>query len=571
MRSGTVYSLQSEQLITERQLSVVRLLLAVTTTIMIVWYEYDVAGSFANMRLFYNVAPFVFTLYSIVVWAILHQMPRYLDHIMLVTSVLEIILITYLVAAPAGREVPFYLWYIFYVASVAMRYGWKHSVLALAASIVSFTSILVYTVYCSADPDQLINIPTQLGFTYFLLVLAYLFGQVSERQLSYQASLNVVNRLRAELAVLPSSREIMEHVLFSIQNLLAVSDAFFLPAKGGADSSEEPGLRSIGQDPRYLATFREEGGEWNVSSILNEQSPLVSNSLTREHPLPKDLISRLQLRNIAAAPMMVRGVPIGVIYAANKSDGGFNRNDVQLLELIAAQTAPVVENTILWERLTESAASEERLRIARDLHDNVLQTLAGIKMHLEKCKIQLQKSPDRAASGIDRIHEIATRGLAEVRAYLSQLRLMGPDPSRFEDSIKKAAYDAASQSGFEVSLSFNLPESGLAENIAGAAFQITRELITNVSKHADASNLSVDVSHKNNLLYIDVSDDGAGFEVTRERAEKAASGHLGLVGVEERAAGYGGTVTISSRPGQGTKAVVILPLPKDTTLSHTSN
>jgi len=137
--------------------------------------------------------------------------------------------------------------------------------------------------------------------------------------------------------------------------------------------------------------------------------------------------------------MMVRATPVGVVYAANRRDKPLSNADLQLLELIATQAAPVVENALLWERLREAAASEERLRIARDLHDNFLQTLAAIKLHLERCKILISKdSADRAIEGVDRIHQIATRGLGEVRSYLSELRLMGPEPSRFRQAIERA-------------------------------------------------------------------------------------------------------------------------------------
>ena len=399
-----------------------------------------------------------------------------------------------------------------------------------------------------------------LGFTGFLLVLAMMFGQISEKQLNYQASLAVVNDFRADLAGLATSRDIIDLLLQRTAELLKVEQAFFLPAKRGADGSEAPGLRSAGTNPVLLASFREDGGMWNVEAILKEQQPLVSNSLSSIHPLPDGAAAKLGLRNLAAAPLIVRGAPVGVVYAANRRDKGLRHSDLQLLALVATQAAPVVENALLWERLTEAATSEERLRIARDLHDNFLQTLAAIKLHLERCKILVEKDSERAKEGIDKIHQIATRGLAEVRYYLSELRIMGPEPSRFREAVKKCAEEAAVRGGFEVQVDIEAPENPIPPGVAVAAFQIARELLNNAVAHAQAKHVDVRVRATADRLIIEIEDDGIGFEVERVRAEKASQGHLGLVGIEERAHQSDGNLELTSTLGKGTKAIATLAI-----------
>ena len=377
--------------------------------------------------------------------------------------------------------------------------------------------------------------------------------------MSYQASLAVVNEFRAELAGLATSRDIIDLLLQRTSELLKVERAFFLPAQRGADGSEAPGLRSVGTDPVLMAAFRESGGMWNVEAILNEQHPVMSNSISGFHPLPDSAV-KLGLKNLAAAPLIVRGAPVGVVYAANKRDKRLRSSDLQLLSLVAMQAAPVVENALLWERLTEAATSEERLRIARDLHDNFLQTLAAIKLHLERCKILVEKDPSRAKEGIDRIHQIATRGLAEVRYYLSELRIMGPEPSRFREAVKKCAEEAGVRGGFEVEVDIETPEAPIAPGVAVAAFQIVRELLNNAVNHSQAKHVNVRVRTKDERLVMEVEDDGIGFEVNRVRAEKASQGHMGLMGVEERANQCEGTLELISKPNKGTKAIATLSI-----------
>lgn len=573
MKPDGAYSLKQERLSVERQQAIIRLLLTVVTSLVLIkfygaqtipGYEdtarvvipagVDKVLELSLRQLVTLIA--LFTTYSVGMWALVRYCPNKLRVTIALASLIEIVLITYLFASTAWTGIPFYLWYFFYVVSVATRYGWLHSILALSASIVSFTWIATG----SGPQGSASDVVPVLGLNGFLLVLAMMFGQISEKQLNYQASLAVVNEFRAELAGLATSKDVIDLLLQRTSELLNVEHAFFLPARRGADGSEAPGLRSAGTDPVLLATFRENGGMWNVEEILEDHRPLVSNRPSVSHPLPEGTAAKLGIRNLAAAPLIVRGAPVGVVYAVNRRDKGLGNADLQLLALVATQAGPVVENALLWERLNEAATSEERLRIARDLHDNFLQTLAAIKLHLERCKLLVEKDCERAKDGIDKIHQIATRGLAEVRYYLSELRIMGPEPSRFREAVKRCAEEAAVRGGFEVGLDIEATEDPIAPGTAVAAFQIVRELLNNAVAHAQAKHVTVRVHLADDRLVLEVEDDGEGFEVERVRAEKASQGHLGLVGVEERARQSDGTFEVTSEPGKGTKAVATLAI-----------
>ena len=560
MRTGA-YSLAFERLAAERQQSVIRLLLALTSSLVLIKFYIDQPAPTPEepLRITGHQVVFVVSLllgYSAAIWALVRWKPDWFDTTVAISSFVEPALITYLIRATARTEIPFYLWYIFYVVSVATRYGRQYSVLALSASIVSFTLVA-----CSAPFSYGTNVTAVLGFTGFLLVLAFMFGRISEKQMSYQSSLAVVNEFRAELATLATTREIIDHLITRTQSLLNTEQAFFLPAARKENAPVGSGLRSAGADPTMLTTFREDGGIWNVDEIIREQRPLFTNRPAADPTFPRETALKLGLKNLAAAPLMVRATPVGVVYAANRRDRPLTGADLQLLELIATQAAPVIENALLWERLREAAASEERLRIARDLHDNFLQTLAAIKLHLERCKILISKdSPDRAIEGVEQILQIATRGLAEVRAYLSELRLMGPEPGRLRQAIERTAADAAQRGGFETELRIDLPDDPMPSNTALAGFQIARELLNNAATHSRAKHVQVSVAVTDGKLVLEVADDGVGFDVAKVRSQKASEGHLGLVGVEERTRQLGGTFTITSQPGKGTRALATLSL-----------
>ena len=279
MKSAGVYSLRLERLSAEQQHSVIRILLSLITSLVLFKYHSDHPGTnIISLKQIYTITILFFT-YSLTVWSLVKFMPRSMGVIMLASTAIEIFLITYLVSNTVRTGIPFHLWYIFYVVNAATRYGWQISVLALSASIVSFTSA-----YLIGFPFSKIDVSFTLGFTGFLLVLAFMFGQISEKQLNYQASLAIVNEFRAELAGLTTSKEVIEHLISRATELLNVENTFFLPAKRGADASEAPGLRSSGTDPVLLSTFREAGGAWNIEEVIKEQRSIFSNKTAKTHP-----------------------------------------------------------------------------------------------------------------------------------------------------------------------------------------------------------------------------------------------------------------------------------------------
>ena len=142
---------------------------------------------------------------------------------------------------------------------------------------------------------------------------------------------------------------------------------------------------------------------------------------------------------------------------------------------------------------------------------------------------------------------------------------MGPDPAKFLDASKATISESASRGGFTVHLDTDLPSGPvLSEDCAVAAFQILRELVNNVALHARAENVWVRIRASGGNLQLTVRDDGIGFDPKLADHQSLARGHLGLIGVSERAQGCSGTFTIVSTPGGGCIATAELPIGKPT-------
>ena len=547
MNSKQSRLLLDETLTTERMLAFVRSVLALASLVVAARLYLEVRVGYVATA----VTLILLLLHSLAMSLVLRRRPEAIRKAAFASSFIEVILITALLRSSGGSESPFYLWYVFYVVSISLRYGLQMCILALAASIVLYTWVTTSPVSLSlAGKTQL---PVFLGSTGFLFILAFLFGHMSEKQKNYRKQLAVVNDLGIALSSLSASAEIERELVEQTAELLQVEKCWFLAWPGQASRAW------IGNDPPGQDV---DLGTWSPESVIEQGRARMTNEAGRDDPLPPEAAASLGIRRIAAAPLFFHDAPVGVLYAVNRrrESGPFPATDLRLLELIASQAAPLLENARLSERIRDTAASEERLRIARDLHDNFLQTLAAIKLHLERCDMLIEKDQAKAREAVARTQEIAAWGLAEVRSYLSQLRLAGPEPERLAEAVTQFVEETAAAAGFEARIRLDLEPHAVPHDLCSAAFQILRELVNNAAKHARASVVEVSAACSEGRFTVTVADNGVGLDVDEARRQAAVNGHLGLMGVEERAKAFGGTVSIESRPGKGTTVSAILPL-----------
>ena len=195
------------------------------------------------------------------------------------------------------------------------------------------------------------------------------------------------------------------------------------------------------------------------------------------------------------------------------------------------------------------ASDRERRRIAGDLHDGVVQDLAGVAYGLAGSSRNSEVTPATAA--------LLDRSAASVREALKALRSLLVDiyPPKLADAGLAAALTdlvaTAEARGVASTLEVGpLPEP-LPEEVARLVWRTTREALRNVVEHAQASTVHVTVEHEANLLTLDVRDDGVGYDAARAE-QRAREGHLGLRALSDLAADMGGRLEAARRDGRGT-------------------
>lgn len=201
----------------------------------------------------------------------------------------------------------------------------------------------------------------------------------------------------------------------------------------------------------------------------------------------------------------------------------------------------------------QQAREQERARIARELHDELGQTLTAIKMDLAWMRDRLGE-PDIVLARVERLIGIADQAVVDLRRIAIELRPLILDELGLRAALEWLTQSITERSGLPITLNFE--ESGVYDpDVSTAAFRIVQEALTNVLRHGAATRAGVIASHEEDALIIAVSDDGRGID----RAA-SGSGRLGLAGMRERARHLGGSVAIDSKAGAGTTVRVRLPL-----------
>jgi signal transduction histidine kinase len=202
-----------------------------------------------------------------------------------------------------------------------------------------------------------------------------------------------------------------------------------------------------------------------------------------------------------------------------------------------------------------SAQEAERQRVARELHDATGQSLTAIGLGLRGVSNTLRQDTDKAAGHLRQLEGLVAQALDELQRLIADLR-----PSHLDDLGLPAAlrwYAGEVQGRMPLNITVEIDgEPRPIEPVANTAlFRVAQEALTNVVKHAQATSATVRLSYLSEMVRLQVTDDGCGFDI-RTQAQRPA---WGLLGMEERATLLGGNVVIQSQPGQGTRIEMTVP------------
>jgi signal transduction histidine kinase len=201
---------------------------------------------------------------------------------------------------------------------------------------------------------------------------------------------------------------------------------------------------------------------------------------------------------------------------------------------------------------------EERKRIARDLHDDTVQSLIAIGQRLELIKGVLD-NPAEARPRLSELRTMVTGAIASVRQFSRDLRPLTLEDLGLAAAIQYLVNQLSQSEGIKVDLEIEGEIEGLSNDMEIAIYRILQETLNNVKKHAEATEVEVLAQFTRRQIKVTVRDNGRGFEVPEAITDLASYGSFGLMGLHERAQLFGGEITVRSQPGKGTTVQMSMP------------
>ncbi len=323
------------------------------------------------------------------------------------------------------------------------------------------------------------------------------------------------------------------------------SDALRVVAAEGAGAAAALGTRlQLGSSKvgRVLERARSE----RVDAMLDD--PEVDQQTARD----------LGVTTALYVPLIVHGRPIGVIAAHDKdgSDPRFGDEDARLGESLAQRAAVAVD---LSQRVSRDAmrrvvdAQElERTRLARELHDETGQALTSILLGLKMLEQAVET--DQSREGVAAVRELVVSTLKNVRRLAVELRPAALDDFGLAPALERLVQTVRQDTSVVVDFEVGIGDERLSADVETTMYRIVQEALTNISRHADATRISILLTRKDRAAVVVVEDDGGGFDPGSETAG------LGLAGMHERVALLGGQLRVETSPGRGTTIAAEVPL-----------
>jgi signal transduction histidine kinase len=397
--------------------------------------------------------------------------------------------------------------------------------------------------FTEEDEESLVILATQAGVA---IANATLYAQTRQRERWLDALRGITTNILAGVdadsllaAIAECARELADADSATILTATSTPSQLVVAAAAGAHAE-----RVLGQP---VPAAKSISGE-----VMESGQPLVTEAALAHRDAHQPILRLGRIGPAIFVPLRVRGRATGTLMVANLTGGRpFDEGTVGLVETFADQASVAIQYARAQDDLRRLGLMEERERIAKELHDGIIQSLFAVGMNLQSAAL-MSTSPETAARVEGAVGEL-DRVIRDLRNYIFGLR-----PGILADRQLHQALEAL---GEEVGATSHIPIAVVVDAAVSAALssrsheliQLTREALSNVTRHSQARHATVRLARQGAKAILTIEDDGVGYD------PRAASSGNGMRNMRERAVAIGGTFRITSVNGKGTKLRFTFP------------
>ncbi len=477
-------------------------------------------------------------------------------------------LASFLVITPS--VVAFWFLYLFVAFAAGIRWGLRRAV--MLAGVVTF-ALLIRTVI--RGPVHWPVVISWVALVIGTFAAGAGLGFLGERHRRQVAEHEFLARLAGMLSVDQGVAESLRLVLGEIarafeseQAVLAFRDAdleriFVWKVRPGDDQRISLENLPLTRGDGYLLDAPDASLCWNELAGAGESFGWnrQDGRRVKEPPrLPGSTCKEMNLRSMMSATFEFDRQPAGRILLCNGRHR-FSPQDLRWLERIVRHLSPPLENLFILRHLRARAIDAERSRISRDLHDGILQTLLSVEIQLDVLRRRLLQAPDLVVAGLATLQQTVRNETEELRRMVTDLRPLRVQSADLVDLMRGFAERFRNESGLALDLLVDSAELQVPDRVCRDLFQIYRESLHNIKKHARATHVVVKLSQDDSRVILVVDDNGEGFSFAgRFTGDELDRLRLGPISIKERTRSVGGLLTVESSPGHGARLTIEVPL-----------
>jgi signal transduction histidine kinase len=309
-----------------------------------------------------------------------------------------------------------------------------------------------------------------------------------------------------------------------------------------------------------------------AESLIGENDGFLPWDSTLDQAFPRQSIKNFSPPQFLVLLRGKENHALGVLLIGQKQDGeSLNGSDFAILKVVIHQAQVTLENVRLLEEVQKHSVKisrlhrqvirgreEERKRLARDLHDLIIQALVGVNYQIAEVRIGLN-GPQEV--GIVKMQSQIKQLIGDLRQICADLRPPTLDVLDFSEAIQTKVAEIEENASFRsrVFIEGN-EEQEISEDIRLCIYRLIQESLINVNKHAQADHVEVWVQVTSEQVTVMVTDNGTGFEVPARLEYLIPDKHYGLIGLKEMVEAVNGDLQINSKPGQGCVLAANIPL-----------
>jgi signal transduction histidine kinase len=466
--------------------------------------------------------------------------------------------------------VAFWFLYLFVALASGIRWGTRRSI--FLAGFVTLALLIRTAINGPLAWEQMVSWIALSTGTFAAGVGMSFLGSRQRRHATEQETLAMFTRqLEVDRGMAESLRLLLGELVAAFnceEAMLAFRDSdieriFVWKHKAGDTSRLTPDNLPITRSDGFLLDQPDASVCWNRLEGAgdgfgwNRQDGRRLRDLPR---LPGPMRQELGWRSVLGVTIDLAGQPAGRLMLGN-ARRKFHPQDLQWLERIVRHLGQPLQNLFVLRHIRAHAIEGERSRISREIHDGILQTLLSVDIQLDVLRRKAPVDPEQVVQGITSLQQTVRSETDELRRMVTDMRPLRVQSADLVDLMRGFGERFRNESGLALDLLIDAAHLQLPDRVCRDLFQIYRESLHNVKKHAHASHVVVKLWQNEGEVVLVVDDNGEGFSFAgRFTGDELDRLRLGPISIKERTRSVGGVLTVESTPGHGARLTIEVPL-----------